>query len=218
MSKVKLMVVTVGTITGIIGILTGCAELLSGSLLVETHSITALPVDWPNQEFYSKMQGVPVFSLLTGIPYLVVGLLAITVSITLIVFSLAAFDISKSGIFVFSLLNVAVFCFGASKSIPVLEGFPAIVCAVLALNLKEKERSASSRRRLLALFNLFYWWNISSWVLFFPVIFVWSFYQEIPQPVFLFMGMSMPIATLGALIVALVYDKSIPANQAGAPS
>ena len=64
-SKVKLMLVTVAVITGIIGILTGCAELLNGSLLVEEQNITALPLDWPNQEFYTKMQGGPVFSLLT---------------------------------------------------------------------------------------------------------------------------------------------------------
>ena len=80
-SKVKLMLVTVGVITGIIGILTGCAELLNGSLLVEEQNITALPLDYPNQEFYSKMQGYPVFSLLTGIPYFVIGLLAISISI-----------------------------------------------------------------------------------------------------------------------------------------
>ena len=213
-SKIKLMLVTVGTITGIIGILTGCAMLLNGSLLVEGQNITALPADWPNHEFYTKMQGAPVFTLLTGIPYYVIGLLAISVSITLIVCSLTVVDVSKLGIVIFSLLNVAVFLFGASKSIPVLEGLPAIICAVLALVMKERERSISSKRKLLALFNFFYWWNIFSWVLFFPVIFVLSFYQEVSPILFQFMGMSMIIATSGALITALIYDKSISINVA----
>ncbi len=212
-SKIKLMLVTVGTITGIIGILTGCAELLNGSLLVEEHNITALPLDWPNQEFYTKMQGGPVFSLLTDIPYYVIGLLSISVSIAFIVCCLRVIEVSKFGIVIFSLFNVAIFCFGASKSIPILEGFPAIICAVLALTLNERKRSISNKRKLLALFNFFYWWNISSWILFFPVIFVLSFYQEISPILFQFMGMSMIIATSGALITALMYDKSISINE-----
>ena len=212
-SKTKLMLVTVGIITGIIGILTGCAELLNGSLLVEEQNITALPVDWPNQEFYTKMQGGPVFSLLTDIPYYVIGLLSISVSITFIVCCLKVIEVSKLGVFIFSLLNVAVFCFGASKSIPILEGLPAIICAVLALTMNERKRSSSSKRKLLALFNFFYWWNISSWILFFPVIFVLSFYQEISPILFQFMGMSMIIATSGALITALIFDKSISIDE-----
>ena len=213
-SKLKLMLVTVGVITGIIGILTGCAELLNGSLLVEEQYITALPLNWPNQEFYTKMQGGPVFSLLTDIPYYVIGLLSISVSITLIVCSLTVVEISKFGIAIFSLLSVGIFCFGASKSIPVLEMFPAIIIAVLALRLKEKQISSSGKRKLLTLFNFFYWWNISSWVLFFPVIFVLSFYQEVSPILFQFMGMSMIIATSGALITALIYDKSILIDEA----
>jgi hypothetical protein len=212
-SKLKLMLVTVGVITGIIGILTGCLELLNGSLLVEGHNITALPDGWPNQEFYSKMQGMPVFSILTGIPYYVVGLLSIAVSITLIVCSLTVVEVSKFGVAIFSLLTVGVFCFGASKSIPIIEMLPAIICAVLALTLKERQRSSSGKRKLLTLFNFFYWWNISSWVLFFPVIFVLSFYQEISEVLFKFMGMSMIIATSGGLISALLHDKSIPINE-----
>lgn len=212
-SKIKLMLVTVGTITGIIGILTGCAELLNGSLLVEEQNITALPVDWPNQEFYTKMQGGPVFSLLTDIPYYVIGLLSISVSIAFIVCCHSVIEVSKLGVAIFSLFNIAVFCFGASKSIPVVEGLPAIICAVLALSLKARERSVSGKRKLLTLFTFFYWWNISSWVLFFPVIFVLSFYQEISPILFQFMGMSMIIATSGALITALIYDKSISTNE-----
>lgn len=210
-SKTKLMLVTVGTITGIIGILTGCAELLHGSLLVEEQNITALPFDWPNHEFYTKMQGGPVFSVLTDIPYYVVGLLSISVSITFIVFCFSVIEDSKLGVAIFSLFNVAIFCFGASKTIPILEGLPTIICAILALTIKE--RRTSNKRKLLILFNLFYWWNISSWILFFPVIFVLSFYQAISPILFQFMGMSMIIATSGAVITALIYDKSISTDH-----
>lgn len=207
------MLITVGIITGIIGIFSGASQLLSGSLLVEGHLINALPLNWPNQELYTKMQGYGVFTLLTGIPYFASGVLAISASITLIVCCLTVIEISKFGISCFFLLNVVIFCFGATMTIPALEGFPAAGCALLALYLNEKERSVSSKKKLLALFNLFYWWNIFSWLLFFPVMFVMSFYQEIPQLLFIFMGLSMPIATGGALITALLYDKSITTNE-----
>ena len=210
MSKMKLCLVSFGVITGVIGILHGSAELLSGSLLVEGHNVTALPLNWPNEEFYSKMRGAPVFSLLTGIPYYVIGLLAISASITLIVCSVTVVDVSKFGIFIFALLNVGIFLFGAGRGTPVIEGIPTIIFALLALKLSEKRRSAPSKRSLLFLFNFFYGWTIFSWVLFFPVIFVLSFYQEVSTFLFLFMGMSMPIGTIGALITALMYDKSAP--------
>ena len=209
MSKLKLMLVTVGIITGIIGIFSGSSQLLSGSLLIEGHNINALPLNWPNPELYTKMSGYGVFTLLTGIPYFANGVVAITASITLIVCCLTVVEINKSGVLVFFLLNVAILCFGASMTIPILEGFPAAGFALLALFMKEKEKGVSSKRRLLALFNLFYWWNILSWVLFFPVMFIMSFYGEIPQLLFMFMGLSMPIATGGALVTALIYDKSI---------
>lgn len=213
-SKLKLMVVTVGIITGVIGILSGSSQLLSGSLLIEGNNINALPLNFPNLELYTKMNGYGVFTLLSGIPYFANGLLAITASITLIVCCLTVVEISKSGILFFFLLNVIILCFGASITIPILEGFPAAGIALLALFMKDKERDVSSKRNLLALFNFFYWWNIFSWVLFFPVMFVMSFYGEIPQPLFMFMGLSMPIATIGALITGLIYDKSISTNEA----
>jgi ABC-type amino acid transport system permease subunit len=87
-SKIHLCFVVFGVIIGIIGIMHGCAELLQGSTLVESNSIPAMPLNWPNNEFHKVMQGSPVFSILTGIPYFVLGLLAISVSITMIVFSL----------------------------------------------------------------------------------------------------------------------------------
>lgn len=212
-SKVKLIVVTVGVITGIIGILSGASQLMGGSLLIEGNSFNALPVDFPNPELYSKMNGYGVFTLFSGIPYFANGLLAITASVTLIVCCLTVIKISKSGVLYFFLLNVIVFCFGATISIPILEGFPAAGIALLALFMKNKERSISGKKNLLTLFNFFYWWNIFSWVLFFPVIFIMSFYGEIPQVMMIFMLFSMPVATIGALITGLMYDKSISANK-----
>lgn len=212
-SKLKLIVITVGVITGIIGILSGFSQLLSGSLLIEGNNINALPLNFPNVELYTKMNGYGVFTLLTGIPYFANGLLAITISITLIVSCLTVVKISKSGVLYFFLLNVLILCFGASMSIPILEGFPAAGVALLALFMKDKERNFSSMRKLLTLFNIFYWWNIFSWILFFPVMFIMSFYGEIPQLLFMFMGLSMPVATIGALITGLMYDKSITTSK-----
>ncbi|MBT8246651.1 MAG: hypothetical protein KJN73_02475, partial [Acidimicrobiia bacterium] len=66
-----------------------------------------------------------------------------------------------------------------------------------------------SKRRILAAFNSFYLLHIGSWVLFFPGLFVYSFYAEIPTALFLFAFVSMPIGTLGALIFGYQYDKAI---------
>ena len=213
MSKIQLFLVTLGIITAIIGILTGCAQLLNGSLLVENHNIMALPVDWPNQEFNSKMGGMPVFTLLTGIPYYVVGLVAIFVSVTLLVCSLTIIDVSKFGIFIFTTLNIAFIFFGVSKTIPLLEGLPTVVFAILALKIKQREKSDSSKRKFLVLFNFFFWWYVLSWVLWFPGLFVLSFYQEIPQLLFKFTLLSMPISTIGALVAGLIYDKSVSSGE-----
>ena len=98
MTKIKLCLVTFGVIIGIIGILHGCAELLKGSVLVENHSVQALPANWPNAEFYSMTKGSPVFSLLTGIPHYVLGLLAISISTAFIVFSVTLIRSQKLNI------------------------------------------------------------------------------------------------------------------------
>ena len=110
MSKIQTCLVTFGVIIGIVGILHGSAEMLQGSTLVESHSVEALPEDWPNSEFYTVMRGSPVFSLLTGIPYYVLGLLAVSVSTTLIVVSATLLrgggGLSIWGLSLFALLNV----------------------------------------------------------------------------------------------------------------
>jgi len=53
LSRLELCLMTFGVIIGIVGILHGSAELLKGTMLVESHSVEALPVDWPNSAFYA---------------------------------------------------------------------------------------------------------------------------------------------------------------------
>lgn len=146
MSKLKLILVTVGIITGIIGIFSGSSQLLSGSLLIEGHNINALPLNFPNPEFYTKMSGYGVFTLLKGIPYFANGIIAMTASVTLIVCCLTVVEITKSGVLYFFLLNLAIFCFGASKTIPAMEGIPAVGFALAALYIKDKKEVPQVKR------------------------------------------------------------------------
>ena len=101
-SRIQLCFQVFGVIVGIIGILHGAAELLHGNVLVEGGKIAAMPKNWPNEAFYTLTQGAPVFSMLSGIPYYVLGLLAILISITLIVFSAKFFRLNAKGIGVFA--------------------------------------------------------------------------------------------------------------------
>ena len=210
MSKLNLCLVTFGVIIGIIGIMHGSAELLKGSELVEGHTIEALPKNWPNVEFYTMMKGAPGFSLLTGIPHYALGLLAISVSITLIVCSVTVLQVSKFGISLFCLLSVGIFLFGAGRGTPVAISMPVIIFSIVSLiNDSKKERSESSKKMIHSSFRFFYGLHIFSWILFFPGLFILSFYQEIPKPLFLFMFMSMPISVLGALISGFMYDNTL---------
>jgi len=211
MTKIKLCLVTFGVIVGIVGILHGSAELLQGSALVESRSVEALPENWPNREFYELSSGSPVFTILTDIPFYVLGILAISVSITLIVLSVTFFKKENLGVslFLFGVLNVGIFMFGAGQGTPVIVSAPVIIAGVLSIiRTGRKERSESSKRTILHAFNFFYWLHIFSWVLFFPGLFVYSFYAEISPALFAFAFISMPIGTLGALIFGYQYDKT----------
>ena len=212
MSKTQTCLVTFGIIIGIVGILHGSAELLQGSTLVESRSTQALPENWPNTEFYSMMRGSPVFSLLTGIPFYVLGLLAISVSITLIVVSATflrgEWGLSAWGLSAFALLSVGVFLFGAGRGTPVVVSLPILVFCVLSLLMTGKKRDESSRRRLLWIFYSFYGLHVLSWILFFPGLFVLSFYGKIPTALFAFDFGIMPISVLGAGISGLLLDKA----------
>jgi len=212
MTKIKLCLVTFGVIVGIVGILHGSAELLQGSALVESRSVEALPANWPTSGFYSMTQGSPVRSILTGIPFYVLGILAISVSTTLIVCSVTVFKREKLGVgmFLFALLSVGIFLFGAGEGTPVFISVPVIVTGILSIvRTGTKERSESNKSRILSAFNFFYWVHIFSWILFFPGLFVYSFYAEISTALFAFAFISMPIGAWGALIFGYQYDKTI---------
>ena len=208
-SKIHLSFRTFGIIIGIIGILHGCAELLQGNIIVAGGKIPAMPENWPNNEFYSLMKGAPVFSLLSGIPYYVLGLLAFSVSIAIIVFSARFFRLNLKGIFLFALFSLGIFLFGAGEGTPIAISLPLIITGIISLLFtKKKERSKSSKQINSAGFSVFYWLQIFSWVLFFPGLFVMSFYQEIPKWLFLFDFMIMPISIIGAMIFGFRHDRT----------
>ncbi len=208
-SEIHLSFKTFGIIVGIIGILHGCAELLQGNVIVAGGKIPAMPENWPNNEFYSIMKGAPVFSLLSGIPYYVLGLLAISVSITLIVFSANFFRLNLKGIFLFALFSLFIFLFGAGEGTPIAVCLPLIITGIISLLFaKKKERSESSKQINHTGFSVFYWLQIFSWVLFFPGLFLMSFYQEIPKWLFLFDFMIMPISIIGAMIFGFRLDRT----------
>ena len=212
MTKLRLCMVTFGVIVGIVGILHGSAELLQGSTLVETRSVEAMPEDWPNSEFYSMTRGSPVFSLLTEIPFYALGILAISVSTTLIVCSLTLMKNKgmRFASLLFAVLSVGIFMFGAGRGTPVAVSLPVVIAGLLStVRTETRERSELEIRRILSAFNSFYWLHIASWILFFPGLFIFSFYAEIPTAVFVIAFASMPIGTLGALIFGYHYDKSI---------
>ncbi len=210
MSKIYLSFKTFGIIIGIIGILHGCAELLQGNILVEGGKIPAMPENWPNLEFYSLMKGAPVYSLLSGIPYYVLGLLAISISIALIIFSANYFKLNFKGVLLFALFSIGIFLFGAGEGTPIAVSLPMIITGIISqLFTKKKKRSELSNRINQIGFSIFYWLQIFSWVLFFPGLFVMSFYQEIPQWLFLFDFMIMPISIIGAMIFGYRYDRTM---------
>lgn len=212
MTKLKLCLVTFGVIVGIVGVLHGSAELLQGSTLVDSRSVEALPNNWPNAGFYSMTSGSPVFSILTGIPFYVLGILAISVSTALIVCSVTVFKSKGLGVgsLLFAALSVGIFLFGAGGGTPVIVSAPVIIAGIVStVRTGKRERSEAGKRRISSAFTFFYWLHILSWLLFFPGLFVYSFYGGITPALFLLAFVSMPIGTLGALVFGYLHDKTI---------
>jgi hypothetical protein len=204
--------VTFGVIVGIVGFLHGAAELLQGSTLVDGRSVEAMPEGWPNDEFHSMTRGSPVFSILTDIPFYALGILAICVSVTLIVCSVTLMRTKgmRFASLLFALLSIGIFMFGAGRGTPVAVSAPVVIVGILSTVITgTKERSEREVRRILSVFNSFYWLHIASWILFFPGLFIFSFYAEIPTALFVFAFASMPIGTLGALVSGYQYDKAV---------
>jgi hypothetical protein len=211
MTKVRLCMVTFGVIVGIVGILHGIAELLQGSEVVASRSVEALPEGWPNEEFNSMTRGSPVFTVLTDLPFYVLGTLAIMASTLLIVCSLTVIKTldMKMASLLFAVLSVGIFLFGAGRGTPVAVSLPVVIVGLLsASRVETRQRSELSRRRMLTAFSSFYGLHIASWILFFPGLFVYSFYSDISTAVFLIAFVSMPVGALGALISGYQYDRA----------
>ena len=210
LSKIQLSARALGIIIGAVGILHGVSELMQGSALVETNSVVALPENWPNEIFYVATQGQPAFSILTGIPFYILGILSVLVSTVLIIHSWF-FQRRKYGLLIFVVLNVLVLFFGGGVGTPTMVGLPVVIFWIIANRTsKKKERSASANKLNLTLFRVCYWMHIFSWLLFCPGFVIMSAYGKIPEPLFLFDFMSMPISLLGALIFGLRYDNTFP--------
>jgi len=208
-SRLQLCLTTFGVIIGIVGILHGSAELLRGAALVESRSVAALPTDWPNPSFYTLTHGSPVFSILTGIPFYALGLLAITVSIALITLSLAVIRLNAFGLMLFGLLSLGIFMFGAGRGTPVVISLPALVtCALFLVMSGGVVRSDARKAAIRTAFTGFYGAHIASWILFFPGLFILSFYMDIPTWLFVVAFFSMPVSSLGSLVCAFLYDRT----------
>ena len=212
MTKIKMCLVTFGVIIGIVGILHGSAELLRGSTLVESNTVEVLEAGWPNDEFYAVSNGSPVFTILTGIPFYALGILAISVSTALIVLSVTVIKSEKLaiGLILFALLNVGIFLFGAGTGTPLFVGAPVVIAGIVSIvRSKNKERSESSKRTILLAFSFVYFLHIFSWILFFPGLFILGFYTEVSVALAAFAFISMPIGALGALITGYLYDTTV---------
>lgn len=207
-SKIQLCLTTFGVIIGIVGILHGIPEILQASDRVESNSVKALPENWPNTELFTALEGQPAFSILTAIPFYLLGILAILVSSALIIHSLFFLE-KKNGLLIFSILNVGIALFGAGVGTPLMMGIPLVVFAIISAKYKKKkERSESANKLNLLLFRIFYALQIISWVLFFPGFVIITSFGKIPEALFMFDFMIMPISLLGALIFGLRYDNT----------
>ena len=110
----------------------------------------------------------------------------------------------------FALLNVGVLLFGAGSGTPFAVGLPVVVSGAVALRrTRQRRRDAATIRRLRWVFEASFWMQILSWALVFPVMFVLSFYREIPDALFLFALLIMPISIIAALSAALALDGAV---------
>lgn len=212
-SKIQLCLSHFGIIIGAVGILHGIPEILQGSKLLGTNSVMALPENWPNSELFTVLNGQPAFSILTGIPFYLLGILAILVSSALIIHSWFFLE-KKNGLLIFALLNVGIALFGAGVGTPTVMGIPLVIAALLSRKFSNKKKRSEAGKKLnLRLFWIFYALQVFSWVLFFPGFVIISSFGKIPEAVFLFDFMIMPISILGALIFGFRVDNTINHKQ-----
>lgn len=117
MSKTKLSVVTFSSILGIAGIEHGVGEILQGNIAPDSAFIRS----WPNNEHYAILGGEPAFTILTGIPMYITGILAILISILTILLTVFYAKQKNSGL-IFTGLVISLFLFGGGMAGPVLIG------------------------------------------------------------------------------------------------
>lgn len=117
MGKTKLSVATFSSILGIAGIEHGVGEILQGNLKPDSFFIKS----WPNNEHYDILAGEPAFTILTGIPIYITGILAVLVSTLIIIYSIFLLEKTCTR-FIFPVLIISLFLFGGGMAGPVLMG------------------------------------------------------------------------------------------------
>lgn len=197
-----------GVVIGVVGLIHGGGALMQGSAIVEGHSPSALPENWPNAEFYELTMGSPVYTILTGIQFRTLGLLAAMVSTALILFSLFYLK-TPNAILVYTALMLCVFLFGAGRGTPVAIGIPLIGFWMLSkVMTKKKPRSTTTVNVLSALISISIWLHVLSWIVFFPGFILLSSISEVPMALFVVDFAIMPITLFAALICSVTYDTS----------
>ena len=203
-----------GVLIGLIGLTHGIPEILQGEILVKTNRFNAFPDNWPNEQLFELLQGQPAVTILTDIPFYVLGILAVLVSLVLIIYS-AFFLNAKHSILVFSILNTGILLFGAGGGNPTLIGFPTIMAVLIFKYFgKKKKRTDANDALNLQLFRLFLSIHLFSWVLLFPGIFIVDGLGIKPDALFFFSVMIMPLSILGTLIFGYRYDNTLRAGEA----
>jgi len=117
MKKTKLSVATFGSILGIAGIEHGIGEILQGNFVPGNVFIKS----WPNDNLYDILAGEPAFTILSGIPIYITGIIAILVSTLIIILSMFFLE-KKYSRFIFPVLIISLFLFGGGMAGPVLMG------------------------------------------------------------------------------------------------
>lgn len=177
MRKAKLSLSTFGIILGIAGIEHGIGEFLQGSIKVGTHFFES----WPNNELYEILAGEPAFSLFTELTFTTLGILAIIVSSMLILCSIFLID-KRFGSFMFLILNICMFLFGAGFAGPIIMGIPIATFSTLLRNLNnERSRSDVSKKIIRISFFSFYFLSILSWFLMWPGFVLISYFYGFPS-------------------------------------
>lgn len=208
-TEMHLCLMVFGVVIGVVGLIHGGGALMQGSAIIEGHSPSALPENWPNTEFYELTMGSPVYTILTGIQFRTLGLLAVSVSTALIVFSLFYLK-TRNGIWILTALMLCVFLFGAGRGTPVAIGVPLIFFWTLSKVItKKKSRSAATVNVLSVSISISIWLHVLSWVAFFPGFILLSHFAVVPLALFVADFVIMPITLLTALICSLIHDNSL---------